>query len=325
MLQDLIVYILGIFEKVNWPPEPFEFPTLVFLNLWNPQNPAYNDETSSKYREAIILAGYDELIITNTFNNLIENDEHIYKCCNDIYGLAVLIDTYFFNYFNKDKLLELFIAFYDLVYSRGQFSKMSFSHIYNFDCKVDSISINDFEILKIDDRIISRITGENQNFPSFLHPPKVGNFFIKYQDDNPIKNEEIYIWLSDNHKKASEIVGILQYIKDGVIHVDYTGLYFTPDWVNVIRRPGIFIYGLPRITLFTEGKNYFLDSEEIQTFQNMLAIFYKYKSEIYDNTCNLREVIRHASNYYELSLSAETLGYRFIDLWISMEANIFAR
>jgi hypothetical protein len=320
MLRDLMLHILGIFEKINWPPEPFEFPTLVLLNLWNPQNPAYNDANSIRKRERILAAGYDELQIINPFKNLLDNDIHIFKCCNDIYGLAVLIDHYFFRYFNKDKIGELFTAFNDLVYNRGQFSKMSFSHIYNFDCNLDRIVINDFEILKIEDRLISHITGENPNLPSFLHPPKVGNYFLKFQDDNPIKNEEVYNWLSDNHLRASEIVGILQYIKDGVIHLDYTGIYFTPEWVNFLRRPGILMRGLPRITLFPGGQKYFLDSEEVPIFQNMLSIFYKYKSEIYDNKCNFRKVIRHASNYYEISLSAETLGERFIDLWISMEA-----
>ncbi|MCX5890031.1 MAG: HEPN domain-containing protein [Deltaproteobacteria bacterium] len=320
MLRDLIIHIFGIFEKVNWPPEPFEFPTLVLINLWNTQNPAYNEEGSVKNREKILAAGYDELQIINPFKNLLENDIHIFKCCNDIYALAVLIDSYFFRYFNKDRIRDIFTAFHELVYNRGQFSKMSFSHIYNFDCNLDTISINDFEILKIEDRIISRITGENPNFPSFLHPPKVGNYFLKFQDDVPIKAEEIYGWLSNNHKRASEIVAILQYIKDGVTHVDYTGLYFTPDWVNVIRRPGILICGLPRITIFPEGKNYFLDSEETQLFQKMLSIFYKYKSKIFENKCELRKIIGHAGRYYELSLSAERLDDRFIDLWISMEA-----
>jgi hypothetical protein len=320
MLRDLITHILGIFEKVNWPPNPVEFPTLFLLNLWNPQTPYFNDENSISFRDSILKSGFDEKIISQPFHDILAQDKHIFNCCGNILNLAVLIDKYFMPYARKDNISNVFNAFNNMVYNSGTFNKLTFSHIYNFNSDLDTIKLTEFEIIKIEDRIIPFITGENPNFPSFLHPPGTGNYFVKIQDDTAIQDDKFGDWLLNNHRRASEIIGILQYMKDGLIHVDYTGVFFTPEWVNSIRRPGIIMIGRPRIVPYQEGKYYFLDSQEVENFQKLLFVFYKYKTDIFENKSKLRKAIGHAGNYHELSLTVERLDDRLIDLWISMEA-----
>ncbi|MBW1953751.1 MAG: hypothetical protein JRI66_11860 [Deltaproteobacteria bacterium] len=222
-------------------------------------------------------------------------------------------------YVRRDNFPEVFNAFHNMVYNSGPFSKSSYSHIFNFDSNSDRIIFTDFEIIKIDDRLIPFITGENPNFFSFLHPQGTGNYFIKFQDDTAIKEEDFGNWLLSNHRRASEIVGIFQYAKDGLIHVDYTGVFFTPTWVNYLRRPGIVMIGRPRIVPYP-GEKYFFDIKDADNFKNLLSVFYKYKEDIFENKTKLRKTIAHAGNYYELSLTVERFDDRLIYLWISMEA-----
>jgi hypothetical protein len=319
MLRDLILHILNIFEKINWPPNPVEFPTLFLLNLWNPQTSYYNDENSKSLRESILKVGLDGQKILQPFHETLTQDEHLFKCCGNILSLGVLIDKYFMPYVRKDNIQDVYNAFHEMVYNSGPFNKLSFSHIFNFNSNLDRIDFTDFEIIKIENRLIPFITGENPNFPSFLHPPGTGNYFIRFQDDTAIKEEEFGNWLLSNHRRASEIVGIFQYAKDGLIHIDYTGVFFTPEWVNLLRRPGILMIGRPRIVPY-EGENYFFDAKEVENNKKLLSVFYKYKTDIFENKSKLRKAIGHAGNYYELSLTVERLDDRFIDLWISMEA-----
>jgi hypothetical protein len=321
-LRDLIWHVVNIFQKANWPPISFEFPTLILLNLWNKENQAYNDRDSQTYRQMLFEKGFNEHNIIKPFKDIIAHDDHLYKCCNDIYRLSVLIDKYFIPlYKNKPELYDSVVSeFIELVYDSGSFMKISFSHIYNFDSDIDRIPFPQFKIVKIEDQLIPYITGEPTYFPSFLHPPGVGNYFITFQENHYIDDKDVGNWLQEAHKRGSEVINVLQYINDGIVHIDYTGLYFLPQWVNVLRRPGIYMVGRPRITFFQGGKNYFLDSQGRQTFEDMFVLYDRYKSRIFDDKCDLRNSIRHAANYYELSLATERLEDRFIDLWISMEA-----
>jgi len=124
MLRDLILHILVIFEKINWPPTPVEFPTLFLLSLWNPQTPYYNDENSKSLRESILKVGLDEQKISQPFHDILAKDEHLFKCCGNIFSLGVLIDKYFMPYLRKDNFQVVYDAFHNMVYNSGPFNKL---------------------------------------------------------------------------------------------------------------------------------------------------------------------------------------------------------
>ncbi|MBW1953752.1 MAG: hypothetical protein JRI66_11865 [Deltaproteobacteria bacterium] len=96
MLRDLILHILEIFKKINWPPHPVEYPTLFLLSLWDPDHPYYNDEYYRNERNSILGKGLKEEDILKPFKKILEEDKHLFKCCGNILTLGVLIDKFFY-------------------------------------------------------------------------------------------------------------------------------------------------------------------------------------------------------------------------------------
>jgi hypothetical protein len=112
--------------------------------------------------------------------------------------------------------------------------------------------LGDIRIERLNTRAIPAILGES-GFQAFLHPSGVGNCFVVEEEASSDIND--LQWISEKRQKALFFAQVLQYYKDGVVHLGYSVPVFLPEWAGQVRRSGVFFLGELRRLPYESGNN----------------------------------------------------------------------
>jgi len=159
------------------------------------------------------------------------------------------------------------------------------------------------------------------SIPSFIHPPRVGDFFVVSEQEGP--RDDLVRWLYEERNNAERFAQVLQYLEDGVVHIDYSVPHFLPQWVNQIRKWGIFFVGNPRRSPYENGNKFYrVNREEVQLLTNWWAAYQSPRivQRMAEERNTLRQSGLRAGEYYELSHTQANPVDRLINLAIALEA-----
>jgi hypothetical protein len=273
-------------------------------------------------------AGFDGEEAKRKLQGILDSDIHLRECCPTLGHLANCLDLYFIMpAFRQPQLSTgdanangIFKQFCCLIYGNGPFRTIAYSHLFNFFADQSRIPFCDARIERLDRVDIARVVGEPTAI-SFIHPSGAGDFFLVVDQAGPCENP--VHWLSQMKSQAEESVYLLQYFKDGVVHVDYAAVGFMPDWVNTVRKGGIFFLGNPRRNPFELGKRpYTLNEEEIGNLARWWQIYKspEFSTRFKDLTKDLRQAILRASEYFELNHTQDRPVDRLVNLAVAFES-----
>lgn len=159
------------------------------------------------------------------------------------------------------------------------------------------------------------LLGENTPI-SQSHSPETGNYFIHYSDnDSPNNYTE---WLDSKYQEANQVLTLLQLLRDGIIDIDYYSIYFTPNFVNKIRRFGNFYFGDIKKTIRTN--KYSLSKENINTLIDYHKVQAKFAKRLQNANSQLGKVLTLAQRHYANYHSKEIKEEQFLDLIIAIDS-----
>jgi hypothetical protein len=222
--------------------------------------------------------------------------------------------------FTDEEYGKAFQDFSDYVYAEP-FRTMALSHLYNFEAEDDRLQFEVVRIGRLSASEVSLVLGEPTN-QSFIHPHGVGDYFVLTETTGP--NDDLINWLFDERYKAIEFASVLQYFKDGIVHVDYTVPHFFPAWVNRIRmRGGIFYIGDPHRLWYAGGKRFYRlsrrEAEQVNRWWS-LSLTPAVSKRLNEERNKLRQAIKRAGIFYESHHEKADATGKLIDLAIALEA-----
>jgi hypothetical protein len=273
-------------------------------------------------------AGFDGASALEILNHILSEDKHLRECCAGTIQAARCFDLNYImsaiwairvnaSQFNSDTHFEQFES---TIYGGGRFKALSLCHLFNFKSDVASIRFGDIWVEKLDGPTTSKIIGETSPV-SFIHPPGTGEYFVISETGPPC--DDHIKWLIEEKNKGELFLHVLQYFKDGVVHIDYAAPYFLPEWVNQVRKWGIFFIGNPRRVPYENGQKPYLI---VKNEQDVIARWWKtyQQPEIFARISDLQHPMRQAglraAEYFELSHTQEKPSDRLISLAIALES-----
>jgi hypothetical protein len=317
--------------------------TLMFLYLSYPwivdQNiiSAEQREAFEARKKEVEDTGFNGVSALSTMQEILKADSHLRECCaNDISRLAHYLDMAFINPatitkkyqpVTQEQLDFAYKEFETSTYEQGRFRRLAATHLFNFEIPIGTLKFQssdgfpgDITIERVHEGIIPIVLGEKSS-QSFLHPRGIGEAFIVEEEGASELSDVDWLWAK--RVKAHFFSQVLQYFKDGVVHLGYTSPVFKPNWVNDIRRSGLYFMGTARRTPHETGtKLYQLSMEEISRLSEWwkAATTKKVFDALEIKTGKLREAIYRAANYYEASHGREGNIEKLLALAISLES-----
>jgi hypothetical protein len=259
--------------------------------------------------------------VRQLLDTLLSADSHLNSCCQTPWGLARAIEVLSPIAIRSAGLSwdeggqEITVARVLAILYESEYQRETYIHIYNFVLEQSPLRIPmlDIEIVGLSETDLPRLIGE-VTFTSALHDARTGTCFTRFVDRCLGDDNEIFqkCWQSTN-----AIAKVLKYFKNGVVDVDYGGIYYRPVWVNEIRRSGIRIWGLPRKD--AQKESYMLGTDETQRFESYCKAFQKVKPLIDDVSTSLRQATAFAGNYFEDHHKRTKPEEKLIDLVIALE------
>lgn len=123
--------------------------------------------------------------------------------------------------------------------------------------------------------------------------------------------------------QAINLFRVVQYHKDGLAYVDYSTLHFKPEWVNGLRKVGLFYVGNPRRLPYLNGdKPFDLSDNEYPSIRRKFDAYLapEILALMADETVPFRQGSLRAGDYYEASLGEERPAARLIALAVALES-----
>ena len=293
--------------------------------------PATNEEDKSWWelrRKQFSALGFNGDLTCEGLTQILSEDEHLRKCCPAPWMLARYFSLEFIDKLasamayqppSQDQIDIFYSEFETKTYS-NKFAKFSVSHLYNFDSKTYPLIFGDFAIEKYENKFISKILGDT-SFNTNLFDSRAGEYFLVTKSDKPENFN--YDWLYEEKSKAEEFIQVLQYFKDGVVHIGFTAPYYLPEWVNGIRKNGLFFIGEPKRLAYNNGERlYTIAESEITELRKWFRIYNSPKvvARLSDERNKLRQAIMRAGGNYEASHHHIDLTRKLGDLVIALEA-----
>lgn len=258
---------------------------------------------------------------------VLNQDPHLKECCVNPLRFAALMDVFIGHFLEErnnqiseeEKFDADFKEFTEQIYEEP-FKALTFSHVFNFDAYSDQLDFGNQKIRKVSVSEIPLLLGENTTY-SFLHPFKSGEYFVVAEAGGVIDDD--LQRMRDAHESAEELVRVLQYYKDGVVHLNYTANFFRPLWLNRLRKIGMLYWGDNRRLPYEQGKKrYFIDAnehEELKTWWNLFSQP-QIQTKFGENRNALGRIIEFAGSYFESSHTQIESIRTLIDLSIALEA-----
>ena len=315
-------------EKVGLIPDTAA-PFLYLVYPWLGQ--AANEDQKillSTRRREFETAGFNGDAVRSTLADIIANDKHLRECCVGVLQLAHCLDLSFVTTAasliaggaSRAKLDELYHQFETTIYGQGRFKAIALCHMFNFRSEEPSLQFGNVRVERLDSPTISRIIGET-SFASFIHPTGTGDCFIVSEMEGPC--DDHIKWIFEEKNKAELFMHVLEYFKDGIVHINYAVPYFMPQWVNQVRKWGIFFVGSPRRMPYENGRKFYtVNKNDVAAITRWWNAYQK--PDIFARISDLRHTLRQAglraAEYFELNHSQEKPADRLISLAIALEA-----
>jgi Apea-like HEPN len=294
------------------------------------KNILYVEETETPKKKLLLENNIDCEEIVIELEKILSEDSHLKRCCVNIDRLAIWLDSFISEVFrltsgvlpNDEKFSEFFAEFSDFTY-KEPFKAVVYSHIFNFTTESDTLEFGDLKIQRLDMASRSRVLNDDSIF-YLLHPHNnIGEHFIVSNTTDLIEND--WDWQIQERIKAEDFARLFQYFKDGVIHINYSTVYFYPEWINPIRNGGIFFYGEQRRFPHGDGsKLYTFNNVEYEIMVDWLNLYQspdvvgKFDLET-EKKNKLGKKIELAGTYFESSHTQKEDVRKLIDLAIALE------
>lgn len=309
------------------PEQSSPFLYLSYPWIAEPSNPEQERLVATR-RAQIQEAGFDGATVRAGLEEILQQDRHLRNCCVGAGQLAHFLDMAFVSPAAQqlmgggtvENIGHLYDQFLLLTYGQGRFRAFSLSHIFNFDSDEPSLRFGDVRVEKLDGTTISNILGEF-TVASFIHPFGGGDYFIVTEREGPCDDHVRFIF--EEQDRAETFVQVLQYFKDGIVHVDYSVPHFLPQWVNQIRKLGIFYVGSPRRYAYDQGRRlYRVNRDEVEQITHWWTTYQSpdIAGHLADEQHTMRKAGLRAGEYYELSHTQASAVDRLLNLAISLEA-----
>lgn len=282
----------------------------------------------TRRREEYERLGFDGDRARSELSQVMDEDKHLKECCSTLTSLAYFLDIEFISHaaphqndagISDEEYGKMFDAFSEHVYSEP-FRTMALSHLYNFEAEDTHLLFDVVRVGRLTASEVSLVLGEPTN-QSFIHPYGVGDYFVMTEATGLIDN--LISWLYDERFKATEFASVLQYFKDGIVHVDYTVPHFFPPWVNRIRKRGIFYVGEPHRLWYAGGQRFYrLSRAEAEQVGRgwALSLTPAVAGRLNEERNKLRQAMRRAGIFYESHHEKLDATGKLIDLAIALEA-----
>ena len=281
---------------------------------------------------AIAATGYDGGRVARELKEIRMADKHLAQCCPTLLHLA---RHFSFNFINEaatlreagiepDALGQVYADFVQMTYEQGRFRRAAFTHVFNLDIEGRQLQIDKINIIRLNPDFKGDLLRETDIRPyvhPFLHPPGVGDCFIYSNEGASEKSDDS--WLQEKRNEAARFVMLLQYFKDGVVHVGYTVPQFYPKWTHQIRHEGLYFVGDPRRRAHAQGQApYKIEENERETLTKYFAAFLtpEILRMVDDRSNKLRQSTLRAGEYFEKSHEIAELPERLVCLAIALEA-----
>jgi Apea-like HEPN len=278
---------------------------------------------------------FDGERVKRTLDEVLASDKHLKESCLNRVMLANYLDLYFIKPVTDAKeagtteaqIEFAFTEFERQTYHQGRFRRIALSHLFNFNMDDDSIvfecdaqTVGTIRIERIAPNTIPQILGES-GFQAFLHPLDAGNCFVVEEEGS--SDVDDFQWLTTKRSKAYFFAEVLQYFKDGVVHLGYSAPFFLPLWAHQIRRQGLFFTGNARRMAYQGGKKpYHLSKMEKQHLERWWKVITTptVLEALENKKGKLRQATYRAAQYYEASHDRPEPVERLIALAIGLES-----
>jgi hypothetical protein len=285
-------------------------------------------------KDEIEALGFNGEATKKQLEEVLATDKHLAQCCPTLLHLVNFLDLSFITGIAdakqqgaaKERVEFAYDEFESLTYHQGRFKRIALSHLFNFEMEGNSVTFKgriaagDVRIERLDASTIPSLLGES-GFQAFLHPRGIGDCFVV--EEEAASADDDLQWLLDRRQKALTFAQALQYFQDGVVHIGYSVPFFQPNWVNQIRRSGLFFLGEPRRLSYANGaKPYKIDATAIERLSTWWrAITTPEVARYLENkTGKLRQAIYRAGEYYETSHQRADSVERLLALAIAVES-----
>ena len=333
-LRSFLLEQLGVIEELR-AKNPSLVPEGLSLFLYitypwfgDPATDEQKEELTSR-RARVQSVQFDGDAVVKRIQQLLHDDPHLRECCPTVGDLVQFVDNFFIEralqFRQAGESMERVERFYEeefvpLTYDQGPFMSFAVSHLFNFDSSEKSMRFPNVRLEKLDGQTVAAVFGE-RSIRSFFHPFGTGDFFVVSERGGQC--DDWISWLFDEKHKAEQFAMVLQYFKDGVVYVDYTVPYFFPEWVNHIRRRGVYYLGTPRRYPYADGKqHYLLSRDEIADVADWWKAYTspEVTRRLAQEDTQMRQAGMRAGEYFELNHKQEGAVARLIALAISLES-----
>jgi len=289
---------------------------------------AAQEKILGQNRQLLSALGFQGGKVLSELRDVLGNDRHLAECCLTPLRLAQYLDSAAVTRLadarqagsTEDKLNFVYEEFEMSTYHQGSFKRAVLSHLFNFEMEGDSTTIDDVRIERLAPDTISRILGE-PGFHAFLHPSKAGDCFVVAEEGAAATAD--MEWMQAQRNKVFLFGKLLQFYKDGVVHVGYSALHFSPEWVNRIRKPPLFFLGSTRQVPYKNGSNKWTmmtpDKEQILRWWKAVKLP-RIAAALENKSGKLREATYRAGEYFDTSHQKFSASERLIALAISLES-----
>lgn len=287
------------------------------------QTPADRPPDLHDLFDQVQASAFAQRDVRAALTRLLDSDSHLRAACRTTWGMASALQNLALDDVvrglnpdsplpNIEPLAEALVQrLFETDYRRG-----AFFHAYNVDM-VDSelkLPMPGVHLVQLSEHDTARLVNEATP-TSNLHHEGLGNTFVRVVDAGA---SDDWAWLRERWDDAGRVVRVLQYLKYGIADLDWAALHFEPDWVNEIRKYGIYMLGRPRRDV--QAARFTLDAAEQARFVQYLTFYLVHLGEIDDMGSELRKASSIAGRYYESHHSRISLEDQLIDLVISLEA-----
>lgn len=279
-------------------------------------------------RHVLSEQGFQGEKVLAELRDVLAGDEHLAACCLTPLRLAQYLDSSVVRQVaaekqagaTQDGLESAYEEFEASTYRMGPFKRTVLSHLFNFEMEGNSTTIDEVRIERLTPDTIPRIIGE-PGFQAFLHPSRAGDCFIVAEDTASQVTD--FEWMRSQREKAILFGNLLQFYKDGVVHVGYSAIHFSPEWVNQVRKPPLFFLGTPRQVPYQNGSRKWTmmtpDREELLRWW-LLMKTPQIAAKLENRSGKLREAIYRAGTYFDESHQKVGSTERLITLAIALES-----
>lgn len=280
-----------------------------------------NDVEQRKKR--LVEVGFDGDRLKTQLKRLFESDPHLSSCCKTVWGLTRFLSKHFLSYVVGDDSKEDFETtlkiFSDFLYCEP-YRVFAVYHLFNFDAELDKFEINGTIFNKFSRRD-AFLVFENEIVFNLFYAEGAGDFFAYREVVGAEQNiEEFGNQLRRTHDIVIDSVGVLQFVSDGLVHIDYNFLSYKPKWVNKLYPPHP--VGTPRKFPHDEGRSfYLLTSEDVDTVRTWANIWnHESVQKRLEESSNLGNLVRLAIELYTSSFYQTDEAQRLLHLTFALEA-----